>query len=153
MMAICKTALVIVPANTLANWINEVEKWTAELEKPLTVFNFGGLLPGFRPKEIEKWKRRGGLLLMGDVTFLKESDYIIRKAQPDVLVLDEAHTMLKCAKTQIFKKLEQIKTKRRILLTGTPLQNNVTEYFHMVEFIRPGVFGVKSVKEFEEIYR
>ncbi|KAL3910584.1 MAG: hypothetical protein SGARI_002054 [Bacillariaceae sp.] len=148
-----KTALCIVPANTLVNWQNEVQKWTDNLEVPLKCFQLGGVMSGYRNQEIMRWKRQGGLMFMGDALFLRMADDILKKSQPDVLVLDEAHTMLKSDRTRTFKMLKQIMTKRIILATGTPLQNNLTEYFHMVEFIRPGAFGVTSVKEYEEKYR
>lgn len=46
--------------------------------------------------------------------------------QPDILVLDESHTMLKNSNTKLYTRLHEIKTRRRLLLTGTPLQNNVS---------------------------
>ena len=110
-------------------------------------------MSGYRNQEIEKWKRQGGLLFMGDEMFRRMADTIVKRAQPDVLLLDEAHTMLKRDSTQTFNKLQRIKTRRVILATGTPLQNNLTEFYHMAEFIRPGVFGVRTKKEFEETYR
>lgn len=85
--------------------------------------------------------------------FLQVSSELVSTAQPDILVVDEAHTMLKNSEKKVFANLKDIRTKRRILLTGTPLQNNVTEYFQMVEFVRPGAVGVKSVAEFETEYR
>ena len=147
------TVLLIAPANTLTNWVDEVEKWTGKLDEPLKVLNLSKVQAGYRPTELKKWKQTGGLLVISDALFLIVAKDIMKAAQPDVLVLDEAHTMLKNTTNKGFKLLRAIKTKRRILLTGTPLQNNVTEYFHMVEFVRPGVIGVKSEGEFEKSFR
>jgi transcriptional regulator ATRX len=143
----------IVPANTLTNWENEVDTWTNGLDEPLYTLNLGKFGKDYRGKEIDTWKKRGGLLIMGEAMFQNECTNIVDRAQPDILVLDEAHTMLKSAGNKIFQKLQQIKTKRKILLTGTPLQNNVTEYFQLINFIRPGVVGVKSLADFDEKYR
>ncbi|CAB9501707.1 ISWI chromatin-remodeling complex ATPase ISW2 [Seminavis robusta] len=148
-----RTVLLIAPANTLTNWENEVEKWTGELERPLRIVNLGKAKAGYQASEIKKWTRDGGLLVMSDSLFLKLADTLLKIAQPDVLALDEAHTMLKRSGNKGYKKLHDIRTKRRILLTGTPMQNNVTEYFHMVEFIRPGVIEVQSGHEFEKVFR
>jgi len=148
-----RTVLMVVPANVLPNWEQEITTWTGDLEAPLEMFNLSKILPGYREAEINKWKRRGGLLMMSDMMFNNACDEIVKKAQPDILVLDEGHTMLKNPSNQGFKNLKKIHTKRKIILTGTPLQNNVTEYFQLVEFIRPGAVGVNSVTDFEKMYR
>jgi SNF2 family DNA or RNA helicase len=147
------TVLLLAPANTLANWEAEVKKWTGQLNAPLTILNLSKIQAGYRPKELKQWKRDGGLLVMSDSLFLRLASDIMKAAQPDVLVVDEAHTMLSNSSNKIFQHLSAIQTKRRILLTGTPLQNNVTELYQMVEFIRPGVIGVNSAADFETNFR
>lgn len=47
---------------------------------------------------------------------------------PDILVCDEAH-MIKNTRADITQALKQVKTQRRIALTGSPLQNNLMEYY------------------------
>jgi transcriptional regulator ATRX len=148
---LCKMALVISPVNTLTNWKNEIQRWTGNLSKPLNVINLGDLVAGSRPMEISNWKGTGGVLLVGPEMFRALSDDLV-KARPDILVLDEAHKMLNNAATIIFKKLIGFKTKRRICLSGTPIQNNTIEYYHFAEFMRPGVIGVKGVEDFKERY-
>jgi len=66
------------------------------------------------------------------------------------VVIDEGHIMLKNNKSGISKALSSIKTPRRIALTGTPLQNNLIEYYRMAEWIRPGCLGTEA--EFEKKY-
>ena len=147
------TVLLIAPANTLTNWKDEALKWTEDLSSPLEITNLGAVTAGSRPREIKAWKKKGGILVLSDSMFIREGKKIIREEQPDVLVLDEAHTMLKQSGNKGFKCLLDIRTKRRILLTGTPLQNNVTEFYRMMEYIRPGVIGTESTKAFEKTYR
>jgi len=145
--------LLVVPTNTLSNWENEIQVWTGLLPIPLKAYNIGKLHSSCRLGEVQKWKNQGGILIVGETLFQIMCDDITKKAQPDILVLDEAHIMMKTNATKLFQKLVCIQTSRKILLTGTPMQNNVTEYYHMIEFIRPGIFGVKSVAEFENMYR
>lgn len=147
------TVLLIAPANTLSNWVDEVDKWTEDLETGLHIKNLGSVTASSRKKTIKKWKKEGGIMVLSDSMFQIAADDITSEVQPDVLVLDEAHTMLKHSGNKRFKTLLNIQTKRKILLTGTPLQNNVSEYFRMIEYIRPGVIGVESEADFEREYR
>lgn len=64
---------------------------------------------------------------------------------PDIVIVDEGH-FIKNVNTQLNTSLSQIRTRRRIILTGTPLQNNLEEYYTMVNFIKPNLLG--TLREF-----
>ena len=51
---------------------------------------------------------------------------------------------------QISKALALVKTRRRVLLTGTPLQNDLKEFYAMVDFCNPSILG--TVKFFNEFF-
>ena len=95
----------------------------------IKVYNLSTFEKDSRRQVILKWKRQGGVLLLGDQMFLrlcKKKEKIDEKARdylqkPDILVVDEAHTMVKST-GDTAKALAKVQTKRRILLTGTPFQ-------------------------------
>lgn len=98
-----------------------------------------------RAWQIDCWHKDGGVLIMGYDMFrnLSSDSKRIRKKLrdqlrkalvdpgPDLVVCDEGH-LLKNSKTSISKAVNQFRTLRRIVLTGTPLQNNLNEckYFY-----------------------
>uniref|UniRef100_A0A1B0CAC6 Putative dna repair protein snf2 family n=1 Tax=Lutzomyia longipalpis TaxID=7200 RepID=A0A1B0CAC6_LUTLO len=67
----------------------------------------------------------------------------------DLVICDEGH-MIKNKKSAINQAVTKIRTKRRIILTGTPIQNNLKEYYCMVNFIKPNFLGTE--KEFANLY-
>lgn len=106
---------------------------------------------------IQQWHTRGGVLVVGYDMYgqltesgkktIKNKNLVNMLLKPDLLVCDEAH-LLKNPTTDKYKMVNRIGTKRRVMLSGTPIQNNLREYYWMVNLVYPNLLG--TVKEFEE---
>jgi SNF2 family DNA or RNA helicase len=146
-------ALVVAPAMTIVNWVDEIAMWTEPTGTPLYVFNVSCAKSGYRRGEIEKWKKHGGVLLMSHQLFMREAGFIAANSPPQIFVVDEAHRLLKSGTSNAACCLRNISTPRKIFLTGTPLQNHVTEYYALVDSVCPGILNNISAKEFDTDFR
>uniref|UniRef100_T1J3V7 SWI/SNF-related matrix-associated actin-dependent regulator of chromatin subfamily A containing DEAD/H box 1 homolog n=1 Tax=Strigamia maritima TaxID=126957 RepID=T1J3V7_STRMM len=137
--------LIIVPASTLENWTREFSTWCEHLD----VFVYFGSQEERRQMrhELVGHKRKKDyhvVITTYNVVTSNSSDRAMIKAIPFVYVIfDEAH-MLKNMTTLRYKNLMKIKAKHRLLLTGTPLQNNLIELMSLLMFVMPNVFEGKT---------
>uniref|UniRef100_A0A8C5HNB6 DNA helicase n=1 Tax=Gouania willdenowi TaxID=441366 RepID=A0A8C5HNB6_GOUWI len=156
------TALVVCPLNTVLNWVNEFEKWQEGMEddESLEVIELATVKrPQERSYALQRWQESGGVMIIGYEMYRnltqgrntksKKLKEIFQKTLvepgPDLVICDEGH-ILKNEASAVSKAMNSIRTRRRIVLTGTPLQNNLIEYHCMVNFIKENLLG--SVKEF-----
>ncbi|KAL2950135.1 hypothetical protein AAZX31_20G213300 [Glycine max] len=148
-----RTVLIVTPVNVLHNWRQEFIKWRPSELKPLRVFMLEDVSRDRRAELLAKWRSKGGVFLIGYAAFrnlsfgkhvkdrhmAREICHALQDG-PDILVCDEAH-MIKNTKADVTQALKQVKCQRRIALTGSPLQNNLMEYYCMVDFVREGFLG------------
>ncbi|KAI0999540.1 ATP-dependent helicase [Podosphaera aphanis] len=130
--------LVVCPGSTLENWLREIKRFAPQLS----------FEPYHGPQK-ERQEMADAILqnkhsinvivTTYDMAAKKEDSKFLRHLKPDVCVYDEGH-MLKNVKSQRYKGLIKIPARFRLLLTGTPLQNNLQELAALLAFILPDVF-------------
>ncbi|XP_016997313.2 transcriptional regulator ATRX homolog [Drosophila takahashii] len=149
--------LVISPLSTVNNWAREFTSWMKFANRnDIEVYDISRYKD--KPTRIFKlneWFNEGGVCILGYDMYrilANEKAKGLRKKQreqlfqalvdpgPDLVVCDEGH-LLKNEKTSISKAVTRMRTKRRIVLTGTPLQNNLREYYCMIQFVKPNLLG------------
>ncbi|KAM4726999.1 transcriptional regulator ATRX-like isoform 1-T1 [Anableps anableps] len=156
-----RTALVVCPLNTILNWVSEFKRWQYNLgEDKVKVSELATIKHNLdRLRALQRWQRDGGVMIMGyeiyrilsqnsksiDEEWKKELKSPLVDPGPDFVICDEGH-ILRNESSNISKAMNAIKTQRRVVLTGTPLQNNLVEYHCMVNFIKKNLLG--SLSEF-----
>jgi SWI/SNF-related matrix-associated actin-dependent regulator of chromatin subfamily A member 5 len=134
--------LVVVPKSTLGNWMNEFKRWYPQLR----VLKFYG-------SKDERALIRERDLQYGKFDVVATSyEVVIRekaclsKFSWEYLVIDEAHR-IKNENSTLSQIVRIYNTKCRLLITGTPLQNNLHELWALLNFLLPDVFSDSTLFE------
>lgn len=135
--------LVIVPLSTLTNWTLEFEKWAPSVTKVV----YKGP-PNARKQQQEKIRQGKFQVLLTTYEYIIKDRPILSKIKWFHMIIDEGHRM-KNTQSKLSATISQYySTRFRLILTGTPLQNNLGELWAMLNFVLPTIF--KSVKTFDE---
>jgi len=136
--------LVIVPLSTLSNWVNEFHKWCPSAH----VVCFKGT-PGQR-KEIYRDQVKNGHfnVLLTTYEYIIKDKASLRKIVWQYAIVDEGHRMKNSASKFAKTLATQYETRFRLLLTGTPLMNDLGELWSLLNFLLPTVFN--SVDTFDQ---
>ncbi|MFO0429351.1 MAG: DEAD/DEAH box helicase [Planctomyces sp.] len=127
-------SLVVVPRSLMFNWVSECSRFAPMLR----VLEYTGLERANQRLEFSKFN----LILTTygtvrrDIAVLKEVDF-------DYIVLDEAQT-IKNPTSQIARASRLLKSRSRLALSGTPIENNAGDLWSIFEFLNPGMLGRSS---------
>ncbi len=130
-----KPALVICPASVLYNWRREAEKFTPHLTT--LVLESGAARHNLR-KQIPSKD-----LIITNYSILRRDLDELNKFEFSAIVLDEAQ-YIKNPSAQVTQSVKQLKGRRRLALTGTPLENRLLDLWSIVDFVQPNYLGNQS---------
>mmetsp|Transcript_64604 Transcript_64604/g.189394 ORF Transcript_64604/g.189394 Transcript_64604/m.189394 type:complete len:836 (+) Transcript_64604:42-2549(+) len=137
--AACRKALVVCPASLVKNWAGEFDKWLGAGTLRYTAVavsgqaQVSGTFLSFRHSYESK------VLICSYETFRGHASEVA-DCGIDLVVCDEAHK-LKNEDASTTKCIAALSAKRRLLISGTPIQNNLDEFFTLASVANPGVFG------------
>lgn len=128
--------LVVVPKSTLQNWAREFEKWTPDVS---TV-----ILTGTKEERADIIANQiipqdfNVLITTYEICLIEKS--ALKKLSFEYIAIDEAHR-IKNVDSMLSQIVRAFMSRGRLLITGTPLQNNMKELFALLNFICPEIFS------------
>uniref|UniRef100_A0A8C7NQ73 SWI/SNF related BAF chromatin remodeling complex subunit ATPase 2 n=1 Tax=Oncorhynchus mykiss TaxID=8022 RepID=A0A8C7NQ73_ONCMY len=135
--------LIIVPLSTLSNWVYELDKWSPSVVK----ISYKGT-PAMRRGLVAQLRSGKFNVLLTTYEYIIKDKQILAKIRWKYMIVDEGHRMKNhhCKLTQVLN--THYVAPRRLLLTGTPLQNKLPELWALLNFLLPTIF--KSCNTFEQ---
>eukprot|EP00730_Choanoeca_flexa_P005475 TRINITY_DN11954_c0_g2_i1.p1 TRINITY_DN11954_c0_g2~~TRINITY_DN11954_c0_g2_i1.p1 ORF type:complete len:1049 (+),score=356.30 TRINITY_DN11954_c0_g2_i1:52-3198(+) len=137
--------LLLVPKSTVGNWMRELKRWCPSLK---TI-----CLKGNRDERAELIEKhilpgKWDCLVTSYEMCLREKSALKRFVW-EYIVIDEAHR-IKNENSKLSLVLREIRSRRRLLITGTPLQNNLHELWALLNFLLPDIF--RSAEDFDRYF-
>ena len=125
-------SLVVCPASVMLNWANELARFAPSME--VKILNESSdrdaLLDNAKPYDI----------VLTTYGLLVREEEALTKLQWNIVCLDEAHT-IKNRGTKMSSSSMKLKAESRVILTGTPIQNYLSELWNLFQFLNPGLLG------------
>lgn len=146
--------LVVVPTSVILNWEMEFKKWCPGFK----------IMTYYGNQEERRQKRKGWMddtswdVLITSYQLVLQDQQVLKRRNWHYMILDEAHN-IKNFRSQRWQALLTFKTRARLLLTGTPLQNNLTELWSLLFFLMPsdgeeaGIEGFADLRNFSEWFK
>ncbi|KAJ6787711.1 hypothetical protein PWT90_08479 [Aphanocladium album] len=135
--------LIVAPLSTLSNWMDEFQRWTPSI--PVIMYHG---TPDQRQqifsKKIMKHLHAGRPtdkfpVVCTSYEIILRDQASLSRINWEFIIIDEGHRM-KNAEAKLFQQLRQFTSATRLLITGTPLQNNLRELWSLLHFLLPNIF-------------
>ncbi|XP_047358651.1 DNA repair and recombination protein RAD54B-like isoform X2 [Vespa velutina] len=139
---ILKRVLIVTPSSLCNNWKKEFIHWLGSHR----IFPFVADSKN-KPQNFKRQPRSQVLIISYEMLVRTYEE--IKEINFDLIICDEGHR-LKNSNIQAAKLLQEIDCKRRILLSGTPIQNDLQEFYTLVNFVNPIILG--SSTEYKRYY-
>ncbi|KAJ7395263.1 DNA repair and recombination protein RAD54B [Pitangus sulphuratus] len=139
---VLKRALIVTPGSLVKNWKKEFQKWLGS--ERIKVFTVD------QDHKVEEFTGSPlySVMIISYEMLLRSLDQV-QAVEFNLLICDEGHR-LKNSTIKTTTALTSLSCERRIILTGTPIQNDLQEFYALIEFVNPGILG--SLSTYRKIY-
>lgn len=140
-------ALVVCPPTLVGHWAHEINEYVAESTlKPLEYHGSPADRAALRPR-IERGD--ADVVIMSYDSLRADADALLTNRSWCYCILDEGHA-IRNPKSRVTQAVKRVRAENRLLLSGTPIQNDVVELWSLFDFLMPGFLGTE--KEFRRAY-
>lgn len=153
--SIITNVVIICPSSLVKNWYNEINKWLGSRLNALSIDSgqsseaVDEKLAGFGRQQNSGRRRCGNPVLIVSYETFRGHATVLDNIEVGLMICDEGHR-LKNMESQTYVCLKKVNCKRRIIISGTPIQNDLLEYYSLVDFVNPGLLG--NPAEFRKMY-
>jgi DNA repair and recombination RAD54-like protein len=139
-------AIIACPSSLVRNWANELVKWLGpDAIQPFAID--GKATKEELTQQLRQWAIASGRAVTRPVIIvsyetLRLNVAELKNTQIGLMLCDEGHR-LKNGDSQTFTALNALNVSRRVILSGTPIQNDLSEYFALISFANPGLLGTR----------
>ncbi|KAF2495684.1 helicase swr1 [Lophium mytilinum] len=139
--------VIVCPSSLVRNWANELVKWLGP--DAITPFAIDGKASKeVLTQQLRQWAIASGRAVVRPVLIVSYETLrlnVDELAQTPIglLLADEGHR-LKNSENQTFVALSGLNVQKRVILTGTPIQNDLSEYFSLLNFANPNYLGTRN---------
>nr|XP_048714523.1 TATA-binding protein-associated factor 172 isoform X5 [Caretta caretta] len=130
-------SLVVCPPTLTGHWVDEVSKFCSK--EYLNPLHYTG--PPTERARLQHQVKKHNLIVASYDVVRNDIDFF-RNIKFNYCILDEGH-VIKNGKTKLSKAVKQLTANYRIILSGTPIQNNVLELWSLFDFLMPGFLGTE----------
>jgi SNF2 family DNA or RNA helicase len=128
------TSLLVMPTSLIYNWEMEASKFTPSLR----ILNYTGTL---RNKDIKRFEKYDLILTSYGITRLDVE--LLQQFYFNYVILDESQ-VIKNPTSNISKAVRELKSRHKLVLTGTPIENTTLDLWSQMSFINPGILGSQT---------
>ncbi|KAJ3520438.1 hypothetical protein NM208_g13707 [Fusarium decemcellulare] len=135
--------LIVAPLSTLSNWMDEFHRWTPSIPVIMYHGNKEQREDIFKTKMMRHLKAGRPTnkfpVVCTSYEMVLRDQHNLSRINWEFIIIDEGHRM-KNAEAKLFQQLRQFTSATRLLITGTPLQNNLKELWSLLHFLLPNIF-------------